>query len=232
MGSNRSAQQRRALWAGRVLAVVPGLILSVQAATGALGANPIEALLNKLGWWALVLLTASLACTPLRLVFGWTWLSRWRRTLGLGAFWYATLHLGTYVGLDKFFAWDEIGDDLTKRPFITVGFAAFLLLLLLALTSPARMVKRLGGARWRAIHRLAYVAAALGLVHFFWRVKADLREPIVFASILVTSLAVRIGSRLRARRNHRAGQGPRNEAPEEQPAQPSSRQAGRSMPSS
>ncbi len=179
-------------WAGRLLACVPALVVGGQALLGKLGANPIEALLNHLGWWALVVLLASLACTPLRLLFKWRWIAPWRRIFGLAAFWYALAHVSVYVGLDKFFDLGDIISDVFKRPFITAGFAAFLMLLALAVTSPATMVRKLGGKRWRALHRLVYAAAALAVVHFLWRVKADQREPLLFALVLAVLLGVRL----------------------------------------
>jgi sulfoxide reductase heme-binding subunit YedZ len=163
-----------------------------------LGANPVEAVLNRLGFWALVLLLASLAPTPLKILFGWTWPMPLRRMIGLFAFFYAFLHLSAYVGLDQFFDLAAILADVVKRKFITIGFAAFLLLVPLAVTSTNRAVRRMGFERWKRLHRLAYVAAILGVIHFVWRVKADLREPLVFAAVLVISMAVRLLSRRRA----------------------------------
>jgi sulfoxide reductase heme-binding subunit YedZ len=126
-------------------------------------------------------------------------IASWRRTFGLAAFWYGLAHVSVYLGVDKFFDVAEVWEDVVKRPFITVGALAFVLLLVLAVTSPARMVKRLGGKRWRAVHRLAYVAAAAGVVHFIWRVKADLREPLIFAGGLALLLGVRVWMWLRTR---------------------------------
>lgn len=177
--------------------MVPAVVVGVQALTGGLGANPIEALLNRLGWWALLVLLCSLAVTPVRMVFKLGAIAPWRRIFGLAAFWYGLAHVSVYLGVDKFFDVAEVWEDVVKRPFITVGAFAFALLLVLAVTSPARIVKRLGGKRWRAVHRLAYVAAAAGVVHFVWRVKADLREPLIFGGVLAVLLAVRVWMWLR-----------------------------------
>jgi len=180
------------LWIGRGLAAIPLAVVAVQAVTGRLGANPIEALLNRLGWWTLVVLLSSLAVTPLRTLTGISMIAAWRRIFGLAAFWYALAHVSVYLGVDKFFDVTEIWEDIVKRPFITVGAFAFVLLSVLAVTSPARAVKRLGGARWRMVHRFAYVAALAGVIHFLWRVKADLREPLIFGAVLGVLLAARV----------------------------------------
>ena len=170
----------------------PFVALTIRAVRGQLGANPIATGLNQLGLVALVFLVASLACTPLKLLFGWTWPIRIRRMLGLFAFFYALLHVGTYTGIDQGFDWKAILADVTQRKFIFVGFAAFVLLIPLAATSTDKMVRRLGFARWKLLHRLAYVAAILGVIHFVWRVKKDLSQPAVFAVLLAALLAVRI----------------------------------------
>jgi len=168
---------------------------------GTLSANPIAELLNQLGLLALVFLVASLAATPLKQLWGFTWPLRIRRLLGLLAFFYATLHLLTYALLDRLGELATLWDDLTKRPFIAVGALAWLLLLPLALTSTRGMIKRLGFARWQLLHRLSYVAAVLGVVHFLWRVKKDASEPIVYAVVLGILLFVRVRTRLAARRD-------------------------------
>ena len=141
----------------------------------------------------------ALVPTPLRIVFGWTWPARYRRTLGLVAFGYASLHLAVYVGVDQFFDWSAIVKDVTKRRFIAIGMLAFALLVPLALTSNDRSVRRLGYVRWKRLHRLVYLAAACGVVHFVWRVKADYREPAVFAAVLALLLAIRLAGRRRGR---------------------------------
>lgn len=174
-------------------------LLATDALGGRLGANPIEAAMNRLGWWTLFFLLVALAPTPLRILLGWTWPARYRRMLGLFAFSYACLHLAVYMGVDQFFDWRAILADVTKRPFITIGMLAFALLLPLALTSTDRWVRRLGYVRWKRLHRLVYLAAACGVVHFVWRVKADYREPAIFASVLALLLLVRLAARRRAR---------------------------------
>jgi methionine sulfoxide reductase heme-binding subunit len=156
-----------------------------------LGANPIERVLHHTGWWALILLLVTLAITPARRLTGWNRLARTRRPLGLFAFFYATLHLALYLGLDQLFAWAYIIEDVVERPFITVGVAAWLLLLPLAITSTRGWIVRLG-RRWVLLHKLIYLAAPLGLLHFYWRVRADTRVPILLALVLVALLALRI----------------------------------------
>jgi sulfoxide reductase heme-binding subunit YedZ len=169
------------------------------ALRGGLGANPIEEVLNRFGFWTLFFLVLSLALTPVRIVTGWGEPIRHRRTIGLVAFFYGCLHLATYAGVDQFFDWGAIAEDVLKRKFIAVGLAAFLLLVPLALTSTDRAVRRLGFVRWKRWHRLAYVAAVLGVVHFVWRVKADLREPLLFGGVLAVLFAVRIVDAVRRR---------------------------------
>lgn len=161
------------------------------AIRGELGANPISTALNQLGLLALVFLLASLSATPLNAFLGWTWTIRIRRMLGLFAFFYASVHFLTYAGLDQLLNFKAIVEDITKRPFITVGFAALLLLIPLALTSTNAMVRRLGFVRWKRLHRLVYLAAGLGIVHFIWRVKKDLSQPLLYAAWLGILLGVR-----------------------------------------
>ena len=188
-----------ALWTG---GAAPAAAVALRAVRGELGANPIAEALNRLGMTSLVLLVATLACTPLQLGFGWTWPARIRRTLGLLAFSYVTLHFLVYLGLDLQFAIGQVLEDVAKRPFITVGFAAWLLLIPLALTSTNAMVKRLGFKRWKQLHRLAYLCAALGVVHFYWRVKKDHSEPLIYGAVLAFLLLMRVvnSARSRARR--------------------------------
>ena len=170
----------------------------------ALGANPIEAINRELGDWALRFLLLTLAVTPLRQLTGRHELVRLRRMLGLFAFFYATLHVASYAGLDQQFNWDEIVKDIIKRPFITVGFVSFVLLLPLAATSTNAMVRRLGGRRWRNLHRLVYVIGAGAVLHFFWMVKSDIREPLVYAVLLALLLGYRLWA---ARRRHQLAPG-------------------------
>jgi sulfoxide reductase heme-binding subunit YedZ len=172
--------------------LTPVAAILIRALHGELGANPISQALNQLGLVALVFLVAALACTPLRLLFGWTWPIRLRRMLGLFGFFYATLHVSTYAGLDQFFDWQAIFADVTKRKFIFVGFAAFIALIPLAMTSTSAAVKRMGYGHWKRLHRLAYVAPMLGVLHFIWRMKKDVSEPILYAFILGILLLIRV----------------------------------------
>jgi len=172
--------------------LVPLLLVVADALRGRLGANPIEAILNRFGYWTLVFVLLALVPTPLQRLSGWTWIAPHRRMIGLFAFFYACLHVATYVGIDQFFDWRAIVADVVKRKFITIGMLAFALLVPLALTSTDGSVRRLGYARWKRLHRLVYAAAVCGVVHFIWRVKADLREPLLFAAALAVLLAVRL----------------------------------------
>lgn len=164
-----------------------------------LGANPIEFITRDLGDCTLIFLMITLAVTPLRRFTGWQWLIKLRRMLGLFAFFYASLHFVTYIWLDQFFDLQDMVKDIIKRPFITVGFAAFVCLVPLAVTSTNAMVKRLGGKRWQALHRLVYAIAILGVVHYWWLVKRDIREPLLYAAILALLLGVRIYWKLQKR---------------------------------
>jgi sulfoxide reductase heme-binding subunit YedZ len=181
------------------LCLVPLALLAWAALAGELGANPIEKVTRTLGDWALRFLVIALAVTPLRRLSGWSALARLRRMLGLYAFFYAVLHLSSYVVLDQFFAWPDIVKDIIKRPYITVGMTAFLLLVPLAVTSTDRMVKRLGGRNWRRLHRIVYVAGPLGALHYVMLVKADLREPLLYATILAVLLGYRLAATVRER---------------------------------
>ncbi len=183
---------RRALGIVIVAAcLAPALWLAWQAAFGDLGANPIEAVEHATGAWALRLLLATLAVTPLRRLAGWQAIATQRRTLGLFAFAYVALHFFTWSVLDNGLEWASIVEDIAKRPFVTVGFTAFVLLIPLAATSMRASIKRLG-KRWIELHRLVYVAAALGVLHFLWLVKKDLRPPLVYAAVLAVLLGLRI----------------------------------------
>jgi methionine sulfoxide reductase heme-binding subunit len=172
--------------------LLPLLKLAVDGLRGDLTANPIAEVMNRLGFWTLTLLLSSLTATPLKTLFGFIKPMRVRRMLGLFAFFYATLHLATYLALDQAFDLSDIGADIVKRKFITIGFLAFLTLVPLALTSTDGAVKRLGFRRWQRIHRLVYLAAVLGVVHFAWRVKADYLEPALFAVVLAALLLARL----------------------------------------
>jgi sulfoxide reductase heme-binding subunit YedZ len=185
--------------AALALGLVPLAKLAFDASSGGLGANPIAEGMNRLGFWTLAFLTLSLVPTPAKALFGVVWPVRVRRTVGLLAFAYGALHFGWYLVLDKFFDLAEIAADVAKRRFITVGFAALLVLVPLAVTSTDRWVRRLGYARWKRLHRLAYAAALLGVVHFAWRVKADRLKPALFAAAVAVLLAARLVPWARAR---------------------------------
>jgi sulfoxide reductase heme-binding subunit YedZ len=174
-------------------ALAPLASIGLRALTSSLNANPIAEVENELGLAALIFLIASLACTPARRVFGWTWPVRIRRELGLFAFAYASLHFLMYVLVDQTLDLQRIFDDIVKRPFITVGFLALVLLLPLALTSTKVSIRRLGFVRWQRLHQLAYLAGVLAVVHFIWRVKIDVSQPVTYAIALGLLLMVRLG---------------------------------------
>ncbi|MEK7884942.1 sulfite oxidase heme-binding subunit YedZ [Methyloversatilis sp. NSM2] len=187
----------RAVWAACLL---PLMLLVAGGLRDALGANPIEHITRATGDWTLRLLLLTLAVTPLRQLTGWHWLVRLRRTLGLYAFFYGCLHLATYVWLDQFFDWPGIVADIVKRPFVTLGFAAFVLMLPLAVTSTNGMIRRLGGRAWQRLHRAVYAVGVLGVAHYWWLVKKDLTEPIAYALVLATLFALRLWHGRRMRR--------------------------------
>jgi len=174
-----------------LLCVTPLAWLVLSGFQGALGPNPVEAVTHFTGDWALRLLLITLAVTPLRRMTGAGWPLRFRRMLGLFAFFYASLHLLTYLWLDQFFDFSAIVEDVLKRPYITVGFAALLLMVPLAVTSTRGMVRRLG-RRWKTLHRLVYVIGLLGVVHFLWLVKADITEPAIYGLVLAVLMAFRL----------------------------------------
>jgi sulfoxide reductase heme-binding subunit YedZ len=159
---------------------------------GMLGANPIEVITHATGDWTLTFLLITLSITPLRKLTRQYWLIGLRRMFGLYAFFYGTLHLTTYVWLDKFFNVHEMLADVAKRRFITVGLTAFVLMIPLALTSTKGWIRRMGGKRWRALHRLIYVSAAAGVIHYIWLVKADLRRPLQYAAVLAVLMGYRV----------------------------------------
>lgn len=174
-----------------LLCLGPLMWLAARGVGDGLGANPIEAVIRFLGDWALRFLVIALAVTPLRKISGWSALARYRRMLGLWAFAYAALHMSSYVVLDQFFDWANIGNEIIKHKFITAGMTAFVLLVPLAATSTAAMVRRLGGRRWRRLHQMVYLAAPLASIHYVWMVKADIRQPLVYALILSILLLFR-----------------------------------------
>jgi len=160
--------------------------------TNQLGVNPVETLTRSSGLWGLRFLLITLCVTPLRWLTGINQLIRFRRMLGLYAFFYATVHMLLYLGLDQFFDWSEIWRDIIKRPFITVGFINFIALLPLVFTSTNKMMKRLGGQRWKKLHRLTYFVAVAACLHFLMLVKADIREPVIYIFILTGLLSFRL----------------------------------------
>jgi methionine sulfoxide reductase heme-binding subunit len=157
-----------------------------------LGANPVDVITRSTGKWTLTFLLITLAVTPVRKLAGMPWLIRFRRMLGLFAFFYGSLHLMTYVWLDKFFDVHAMLHDIAKRKFITAGMTAWACMLPLALTSTTGWIRRMGGKRWQKLHRLIYLSAAAGVVHFIWLVKADLRRPLTYGAVLAMLLAYRI----------------------------------------
>jgi sulfoxide reductase heme-binding subunit YedZ len=188
--------------------LAPAAWLAWAASSGQLSANPLADLTNETGVWALRFLCITLAITPIRRLTGWNDAIRFRRMLGLFAFFYGTLHLSTYVIADRLAGLDfqdglltwrtardlarAVGSDVLKRPFITIGFTAWMCMLPLAITSTSGMIRRLGGRRWQALHRLTYVATATGVLHYWWLVKADVRRPQTYALIVGGLLAFRV----------------------------------------
>jgi methionine sulfoxide reductase heme-binding subunit len=179
--------------------LAPVCVLMWKGFHAGLGANPIDVITRSTGKWTLTFLLITLSVTPLRKLSGLNWLISFRRMLGLFAFFYGSLHLMTYVWLDKFFDVHEMLHDIAKRRFITAGMTAWTLMLPLALTSTAGWIRRLGGKRWQLLHRLIYLSAAAGVIHFIWLVKADLRRPLTYGAILAVFLAYRLAVWLAAR---------------------------------
>jgi sulfoxide reductase heme-binding subunit YedZ len=191
-----------------VACLIPFGQLTYGAYVGDLGVNPIEFITRFTGSWALIILIASLAVTPLRRITGWNELIKFRRMLGLFAFFYALLHFSTYLVLDHFFDFQAIGKDILKRPYVTAGFIGFVVMIPLAVTSTAAMIRRLG-RRWQQLHRLVYVAAIAGVIHFYWLVKADITRPAQYGAVLALFLGYRLtvkwGPRLAVRFTTRSG---------------------------
>src|SRR5215472_18865878 len=188
-----------------VLSLVPVLLLGLKALNGDLGANPIEFVTHWTGDWTIRFLCITLAITPLRKLLGLPELIRFRRMLGLFGFFCASLHFLTWFVLDKFFDWNEIAKDVVKRPFITAGFTAFVLLIPLAITSTAGWIRRLGGKRWQTLHRLIYASAGMGVIHYYWLVKSDVRLPVFYGMLIAVLLAHRGASAMLRSRAARAG---------------------------
>lgn len=174
-----------------------------------LGANPTEFATRTTGVLTLLFLILSLAVTPLRKLLGLPWMIKFRRLLGLYGFFYGCVHLLTYVWFDKFFAFRTIGEDIVKRPYITIGMASFVMLIPLALTSTQKSIKRLGGKRWNRIHSLVYVAAIGGVIHYYMLVKADTREPIMFGVVVAALLGYRVLNRFLPQLTQRTPRGRR-----------------------
>ena len=176
--------------------LIPALLLVRDAFTGGLGVNPVEDITHRTGDWALRFLLVTLAVTPLRRLAGWHGLIRFRRMLGLFAFFYACLHFSTYLVFDHFFDLLLIIDDVAERKYVTAGFVGFVLMIPLAVTSTQGWIRRLG-KRWTALHRLVYASAVAGVVHFLWLVKIDIGEPLIYAVILAILFGVRLAYRYR-----------------------------------
>jgi len=193
-----TARQIRFIWKPLVFfaslipfALVAGDLFEV---TGSLGANPVEEIQDRFGNWGLRFMLIALSVTPLRLISGWNWLARFRRMLGLFAFSYILMHFLTWLFLDQGLLLSAIAEDIVKRPFITIGFAAFLILMALAATSTAGMRRRLGRS-WQKLHNWVYIAAVLGVWHYWWQVKLDASDPAIYAAILAILLGYRIWRR-------------------------------------
>lgn len=187
------------LWAVSLACLLPLLWLGWRTYQGDLGANPIEMLIRQLGVWGLRLLIVGLTITPLARILRQPRLIRVRRPIGLFAFGYILLHLSTYIGVDQFFDWQAIWKDIVKRPFITIGMAAFLLLIPLAATSFNAAIRRLGPLNWRRLHRLIYLIVPMGVIHYYLLVKADHRPPLVYGAIVLLLLGWRAVAAFRAR---------------------------------
>ena len=195
--SPASATVKHVKWLLIALGMLPLLRLLAGYFFGWLGANPIEFVTRSTGTWTLVGLAVTLSITPLRKLLNWPWLLRLRRTAGLLAFFYACLHFTTYLWFDRFFDVDDILKDIVKRPFITVGFAAFVLLIPLAVTSNNAIIKRIGARLWQRIHYAVYLIAILGVIHYWWLVKRDITQPVIYATVFAVLFALRIIWRIR-----------------------------------
>jgi len=182
-----------------VLCLTPVFWLAWRGWHEDLSANPIEFITRYTGDWTLRFLVFTLAITPLRKLLGLPDLIKFRRMIGLFAFFYGVLHFTTYIWLDKFFDLAEMLHDVAKRPFITAGFTAFLLMIPLAVTSTTGWIRRMGGKRWQLLHRLVYLSAIAGAVHYYWLVKSDIRLPVFYGSLVALALTIRIGYWVRAK---------------------------------
>ena len=183
-----------------LLALLPVGLTEWKAISGELSANLIKDITEETGIWTLRFILLTLAITPLRKISGWAPVARFRRMIGLFAFFYGSLHFFTYIYLDQFFAFDEILQDVAKRPFITVGFAAFSIMIPLALSSPNFIAKWMSGKKWKLLHRLVYLTALGGVIHYLWLVKADRQRPLIYGALLAALLGYRLWDYLRSRR--------------------------------
>jgi sulfoxide reductase heme-binding subunit YedZ len=183
-----------------IACLLPLGLLLWRGFTGGLGANPVEFITHATGDWTIRFLVITLAITPLRQMFRVPDLIRFRRMMGLFAFFYGCLHFTTYIWLDKFFNVPEMWKDVAKRPFITMGFAAFVLMIPLALTSTAGWIRRLGGRRWQILHRLIYFSAICAVIHYYWLVKSDVRKPLFYAGCVAVLLLWRVARWFKQRR--------------------------------
>ena len=181
-------------------ALLPVARLAWKALRHGLGANPIEVITHSTGDWTLIFVLITLSITPVRRLTRQYWLIGLRRMIGLLAFFYGSLHFTTYIWLDKFFNVHEMVKDIYKRPFITVGFSAFVLMIPLAATSTSWAIRRLGGKNWQRLHRLIYLTAILGVIHYIWLVKADKRKPLEYGLVLALLLLYRVGAWLNSKR--------------------------------
>ena len=188
-----------------LLCLVPVALLVWQAFHDGLGANPVEYVQHATGDWTLRFLCITLAITPLRKLTGQAWPIKFRRMMGLFAFFYVCLHFLTYIWPDQQFSLSGMFKDVAKRPFITMGFAGFVLMIPLAITSTAGMIRRLGGKRWQQLHRLIYVSAVAGVIHYYWQVKSDVRLPLLYAGIVGVLLLYRVIIAARNRKTKQAG---------------------------
>ncbi len=188
-----------------LLCLAPVDVLAWRALHGNLTANPIEFITHATGDWTLRFLIITLAVTPLRRILRLPQLIRFRRMLGLFAFFYGFLHFSIWIGVDKFFDWSDMMKDVAKRPFITVGFAGFVLMIPLAITSTAGWIRRLGGRRWQWLHRAIYLSAIAGVIHYYWQVKSDVRKPLQYAFLVGILLAWRLGAWIFDRKKHSGG---------------------------
>ena len=184
-----------------VVCLIPLALITWDAFNNQLGANPIEKIMRRTGDWTLRFLLITLTITPARQLLNLPWLIKLRRMLGLFAFFYALLHFTNYIWLDQYFDVDEIIKDVIKRKYITIGFACFLMLIPLAITSTNKMVKRLGGKRWQKLHKSVYAIAIGGVIHYLWLVKKDLTEPLIYAVLLAILLGYRVWQKQRSKKS-------------------------------